>query len=75
MSFLANLTKEMSIFYNSIYELSYFVFPVFNFGPILNKGSLISSLTRKAFAIETSNNLKSAFLLLEEIFKDEEYFC
>ncbi len=49
-------------------------FPVFNFGPILNKGSLISSLTRKAFAIETSNNLESAFLLLEEIFKDEEYF-
>lgn len=59
---------------DNIDSLTYLLYPFFNFGPKIVGGGFISSLTRKAFAIETTDNYENSFLLLEETLNDEEFF-
>lgn len=38
------------------------------------KGGFISSLKRKAFAIELTDNYEVSYLLIDEIINDEEFY-
>lgn len=44
-----------------------------NFGPWVIKKDLISSLQRKAFAVEFTEDKNTAYLLLDEELNDDDY--
>lgn len=45
-----------------------------SFGPQITKGGFISSLKRKAFAIEFTEDKFTSYLLLDEKINDEDFF-
>lgn len=50
------------------------MFPTFIFGPWILENSFISSLERKAFAIELTDNRCRGLLILDEKISDEEIY-
>ena len=64
----------MSIFVDSCDYASIYTFPFINFGPWIIKGGFISTLARKVFAIELTDDWKFAYFLIDERINDEKFY-
>jgi len=67
------LTKNVTFFLESCYQYSSFVYPFISFGPFIENGSLMSALSRKAFQIEYSDQIQTAYLSIDEKIVNEEF--
>lgn len=72
--FYVVLVKNVSFVDTGCANYLMFVFPFLNFGPWVNEGGFMSTLERQAFAIELTAEIKTAYLLLGENIKDEQFY-